>query len=54
MACPMHYIKMMENQNGTIVQTCPNWMIYISSDAKLDGDSIYEEGFFISGSHPLQ
>jgi len=24
-------------------------MIYISSDAKLDGDSIYEKGFFISG-----
>src|SRR5882762_10944564 len=53
-ACTMHYTKMIQNQNGTIVEICPNWMIYISSDAKLDGDSIHEEGFFISGSYPLQ
>jgi kynurenine formamidase len=53
-ACTMHYTKMIQNQNGTIVEICLNWMIYISSDAKLDGDSIYEEGFVISGSYPLQ
>ena len=50
-ACTMHYTKIIQNQNGTIVDICLNWMIYILSDAKLDGDSIYEEGFFISGSH---
>ena len=53
-ACTMHYTKMIQNWNGTIVEICLNWMIYILLDVKLDGDSIYEEGFFISGSYPLQ
>jgi len=52
MACTC-IIKNDQNQNGTKYDLS-NWMIYISSDVKLDGDSIYEEGFFISGSHPLQ